>query len=145
MSQMELRHPSPPPRPPGPMPPEFEDYIGQLRETIDVQARTIRFLLSNYEHLLRKVEKHEGEEDVAEYTVGALQNFTTGAVIAAGFWIPTNSVNVRFSNFAGGTHDHEVESWEPFFSDGTATARGALHAAPVNIKIVRVTKEEEEA
>lgn len=35
------------------------DEIDQLRETVEVQARTIRYLLSNYEALLKKVEKED--------------------------------------------------------------------------------------
>lgn len=50
-------HPSwPPPQPCG------SDEVEQLRETVAVQARTIRYLLANYDALLRKVEREEPEE-----------------------------------------------------------------------------------
>lgn len=36
------------------------DQIDQLRETVETQARVIRYLLANYDALLKKVEREEG-------------------------------------------------------------------------------------
>lgn len=41
------------------------DELDLLRETVEVQARTIRYLLTNYDALLRKVEREEGAEPAA--------------------------------------------------------------------------------
>lgn len=47
--------PPQPPTPPKPQPDPDENKLCQ--DTVDIQARTIRYLLSNYEALLRKVER----------------------------------------------------------------------------------------
>jgi enamine deaminase RidA (YjgF/YER057c/UK114 family) len=52
MSNVEtLHHPFPPPG---------DGPLDQMRETIEMQNRTIRYLLANYDDLLRKVEREHG-------------------------------------------------------------------------------------
>ena len=46
---------------PQPKPPHHQEELEQLREIVEVQNRTIRHLLENYNALLDKVEKeHDG-------------------------------------------------------------------------------------
>lgn len=42
-----------------PAQPDRIDEVEQLRETVETQARVIRYLLSNYDALLKKVERED--------------------------------------------------------------------------------------
>jgi hypothetical protein len=137
----EMRHPGH--RPPH-RPPNGDDTIERLRETVEVQARTIRYLLSNYEALLRKVERgeHEREERV-EYHLGAARSFQTGHVIPSGWWIPLTTARIRWPNRQGGWHEHsDVPAFDPIFSCGKAEARSTFNMEPILTRIVQIHEDE---
>lgn len=124
-----------------PCPPDKdEDRHGHLQDIIETQARTIRYLLSNYEALLRKVERGEHHEEEVQYSVGIAQAFQNGSKIASGWWIPLQNAMIRWPNFAGGFFQPTTPAgaFEPIFSDGNAEALASFSMVPITTKIVKV-------
>lgn len=93
-------------------------------DTIDVQSRTIRYLINNYNALLAKVQGESGALNVT-WTPGAVTAFTAGQIIPAGIWFPLTATSITMNNYAGGTTPLSVAAFQLFFSGGVTTAATA--------------------
>lgn len=116
-------------------PPELDLY----RETVETQARTIKYLLANYEALLRKVGYDRSLAPALEidWRVGAVQVFAAGAVIPRGWWVPAAQAVLTVANLQGsGTTSVIYEPLRALFSDGTPTANAAVSLAPLTDGLV---------
>lgn len=120
----------PPPRPPTTLPPP--PSIAQMQETIEVQARTIRYLLQNYEQLLLKIERHVPL--ALEWNIGTTQTVAVGAGVPKGLWINLGPADCPIDFAAPGSVD--ITPQQVFFSDGTASPNTtALTAAPLQAQV----------
>lgn len=131
---------SPPMPPPPPLPPPGAG-IELLRETVEVQARTIRYLLTNYEALLRKVERDEERyKSTVEYSVGADRSFAANANVPVGWWVVVSSGSHDFHHTHGSTsHSNEYNQGEVLFSNGTHhKTSGTVVLAPIETKVTTV-------
>lgn len=128
---------SPPLPAPPPMPPPGAG-IEIMRDTIEVQARTIRYLLSNYEALLRKVERDLDEEDILSWTEGAAQTIAAGAAIPAGLWI-VGSTSIGVNHTVHG--NRTIDAFDLFYADGTTLLAGSspIQISPLQAKIKSTT------
>jgi hypothetical protein len=107
-----------PPMPPVPPLPPFDPNnptFAQLNDLIQMQQRTISFLIGEYNDLLDMITK-EGEE------FGELTTFAVGDTIPVGWWQPVTPPTgvVAQSNIHGTTVDHEAPNM--FWSDGNTEA-----------------------
>ena len=98
---------------PQPRMPTCDPDTGNLSAQIDTQQRTIKFLLSQYDALLARVEGALPQT----ISLGASQTVTATTVLAAGSWIVTTSAGVSTA----------------VNSDGTTVAGAAGNAYPVTI------------
>lgn len=101
-------------------PPPVPEAIEQLRETVEVQNRTIRYLLQNYENLLRKI---ESEADlVITWSQGAAQTIAANAVIPTGLWVNgPNSISLWHTSHS---YSHSIDAYDLFFTDGNDIKNG---------------------
>lgn len=105
--------PKPPTVPPG-------AAVEQLRETVEVQARTIRYLLANYEALLRKVGHGDGPQLVVE--AGDPVTFTAGQVIPQGLWFVMSVASIDHDDHSGGFTTGQMDVGDVTYSTGTSKA-----------------------
>lgn len=122
----QVRPPLPPVLPPPP------PSIEQMRETIEVQARTIRYLLQNYEQLLLKIERHVPLP--LEWSIGTVQTVAVGAAVPKGLWINVGPADCPIDFAAPGSVD--ITPQQVFFSDGTASPNTtALTTVPLQAQV----------
>lgn len=126
--------PPPPPPPVPPLPPPGAG-IDLLRETVEVQARTIRYLLANYEALLRKV-GHGGDVKF-KVEAGDVKTFTAGEAIPYGLWFVLSVASIDHDNHQGGTITGAMDVGDVTFSSGTSKAQAGLVMVPLEIELAR--------
>lgn len=123
-----------PPHPPTPEPPPEVDVIAQLRDTVETQARTIRYLLANYNDLLAKVEAEEQPEPAVTTVItalGAPQTFTATQAIPNGFWQVPATTELTF-----GTVPQTFTTISLIYADGThVTATAAATLTPITFTL----------
>lgn len=124
--------PRPPPMPPGPW------SVEQMQDIIDVQARTIRALLANYEALLRQTGESADPPYELEWTLKAQQNFAANAAIASGWWY--NGTAGVVSVNLGGTILATVPSGGTFFAPpSTTNGASATQLRELDARVVLIT------
>lgn len=118
-----------------PPPQQGIDIVRQLQETVETQARTIRYLLSNYEALLRKVQGESG--DTLKWSAGAAKNFAANDKVDAGWWVKTSSAgNLNLPDFAGGHRSVTPDQWDAIFVGDDASAASAITLVPLHAEVV---------
>lgn len=90
---------TPPPRPPPPGSLPIMAELEWLRSAVEMQVRTIKYLLDNYNGLLAKVEA-EGIT-TGGMSFGAPQTFAAGAIIAPGRYVAITSAAISVTPAAG--------------------------------------------
>ena len=104
---------------------EKQIELEELRETVEVQQRTLRFLLSNWDAL------------VAQSTLGFGNPITlaVAATIPAGQWLCTNPTTGNIGTLTVKTTTPPtvitLTAPGPFVSDGTAVTTAAVTLVPV--------------
>lgn len=136
----QIHHPVMPPMPPLPPP---NAGIELLRDTVEVQARTIRYLLANYEALLRKVEHDEKFKSTVVYSVGPNQTFAANANVPTGWWIIVTSGDHSIHFTIGSTTgSKEFSAGQAIFSNGSYhVTSGSLILAPIHTEVTVVEVE----
>lgn len=124
------------PKPPTPSP---DAGIDQLRETVEVQARTIRYLLANYEALLRKVGHGDGVKLAVE--AGDPVTFTAGQVIPQGLWFVMSVGSIDHDDHAGGFTTGAMDVGDVTYSTGQSKSTAAgLKMLPLTIEFAVPTE-----
>jgi hypothetical protein len=135
-----FRPPRPPMPPPGPGPNPDELNWQQLRDLVETQQRTIRFLIQSYNDLLDILERKEEEPPKLkiEWAFGDHVNFVSGDKIEAGWWQNLNAtpVNIDWTDAASVHHTPAVDPYDFIFSDGEIEAAGTFSLVPLESKIV---------
>jgi hypothetical protein len=141
-------HRPPPPRPPIPPPhpgPDPDDLNWQqLRELVEVQQRTIRFLISQYNDLLDILEREEDRYTYkVEWEFEDHENFVSGDKIPSGWWQNLNAtpVNIDWTDKGGTHHTPAVDPYDFILSDGEIEAAGTFTLVPIREKITRERKD----
>lgn len=129
---MPPRPPPVPPMPPGPWSPD------QMQDIIDVQARTIRALLANYEALLRQVGAAADPPYELDWTLKTQQNFAANAPIASAWWFNGTAGTVSIN--LGGTILATIASGNSFFAPPlTSNGAAATQLREIDAKVVLIT------
>jgi len=112
-----------------PVPPPETDWSGNLRDVIDTQQQTVRFLLGQWNALLQQVGIAGGE-------FGEAVVVNNGAKIASGWWqtVIPNTAGTTIGTVPIGTATVNVLSGL-FWSDGnvTVTFAGSITIARVAV------------
>ena len=97
--------------------------LHELRDTVEVQQRSIRFLLTNWDAMVSQVT-----------SLGAPQTFNNGLYIPNGVWRSLLPVSGVIANATVQGVSTTISAPGPFVSDGTASA-----SYPGGITVVRST------
>jgi hypothetical protein len=132
--------PRPPLPPPGPGPNPDDLNWQQLRDLVETQQRTIRFLITQFNDLLDLLERKEKEPPKLkiEWAFGDHVNFVAGDKIEAGWWqnLTAAPVNIDWTDTAGVHHTPAVDPYDFILSDGETEAAGTFTLVPLETTIV---------
>ena len=124
---MNKPHPGPPP-----LPPDLKALsIEQLIDLIEMQQRTIRFLISEYDALLEMV--NDCQKPQPSPVFGPPVTIAAGQTIPVGWWLVVDQPISMIGDVTIGSYTVTVEGGY-FWSDGTLVSQNGNVIAAVAVK-----------